>query len=90
MTTSLPSCWILMELSAQLELRGMLLDLNWAKREESVLADNPPNGFFEDFDPRFRVEFDLKSINLKFISTIDLQEVTIKYLLSSSIELISE
>ena len=47
MTTTFPLGAILMELSAQLELRGMLLDLAWAKREENVLADKVSNGFFD-------------------------------------------
>ena len=52
-----------MELSAQLELRGILLDLNWSRRTENVLADKLSNGFFEDFDPLLRVEVDLKEMN---------------------------
>ena len=63
MTPSFPLCCILMELSAQLELRGILLDLNWSRRTENVLADKLSNGFFEDFDPLLRVEVDLKKMN---------------------------
>ena len=62
MTTSFPLCCILMELSAQLEVRGILLDLQWERRSFNVLADKLSNGYFDDFDPNLRVEIDLEKI----------------------------
>jgi hypothetical protein len=55
MTTKYPLLLVLIELSAQSELRGLELDLGWAPREVNCEADALSNGQAKGFDPALRV-----------------------------------
>ena len=61
MTTKYPLCLLVMELAANLEARGLLLEAGWAPREWNVEADALTNGNCDGFDPARRVHFDMPS-----------------------------
>ena len=44
MTTKYTLCVILMELSAQIQSKGLFLDLNWRRRDRNIEADALSNG----------------------------------------------
>jgi hypothetical protein len=56
MTTKFPLAPVLMELSCQLELRGIWLSLQWVPRADNQLADDLTNGLFGAFDESLRVK----------------------------------
>ena len=51
-----------MELSAQLEERGLHLDLAWLPRDANVDADRLADGDYGTFDPELRVGKDLDDV----------------------------
>ena len=57
MTTKFPLCCILMELSAQLASRSLLLNLAWRRRDRNIEADALANGDFSLFDLDRRIDF---------------------------------
>ena len=61
MTTKYPLCCVLMELAAQMRVRDLSLQLQWAPRTVNVEADALTNGAFRGFTPELRVPFDLGS-----------------------------
>ena len=62
LTTKFPLMILLMELSEQLELRHLWLDLHWVPRDQNDEADALSNMEFKDFDKAKRVEVDLKEV----------------------------
>ena len=57
-TTSFPLCLLAMEVSAQMEERGVALSLEWAPRELNQEADALSNLVFSGFTPANRVHLD--------------------------------
>ena len=62
MSTKFPVCAVLMELTLQLERKGLPLSLHWTPREQNREADALSNGQFGDFDMANRVEITEDSI----------------------------
>ena len=63
MSTTYPLCCVVMELSAQLEKRGLDLELAWIPRDKNAEADALADGIVEGFSPCMRVGGDgIKSI----------------------------
>ena len=60
MSSKFPLVIVLTELAAQLRKRSLLLDLDWAPREQNELADGLTNGDFTPFDPELRVHVDIE------------------------------
>ena len=56
MSSKFPLIVILGELAAQLKSRGMVLDLEWAPRDQNEEADALTNGDFSAFSPSKRIE----------------------------------
>ena len=56
MTTAFPLCCVSMELSAQLERRNAVMDLDWVPRDSNAEADALADGRTEGFNPDLRVE----------------------------------
>ena len=57
-----PLCAVTMELAAQLEKLGLVLDLGWAPREWNAEADALTNGEFGGFAAGNRVAIDLAAV----------------------------
>jgi len=57
-----PLCAVTMELAAQLEAQGLVLDLGWAPREWNSEADALTNGDFSGFAANHRVPIDLNTV----------------------------
>ena len=51
-----------MELSAQLDLRGIELDLQWVPRWQNQEADDLTNERFDDFDERRRINVQFEQL----------------------------
>ena len=62
MTTKFPLCAILMELSTQLEQRGIGLALRWRPRELNTEADALTNGDFSLFSDNLRVPASMAAV----------------------------
>ena len=62
MSSKFPLVVILAELAAQMQARGMALNLEWAPRDQNEEADALTNGDFSLFDTQKRVVVDLKEI----------------------------
>ena len=62
MTTTFPLFIILMELSAQLRIRNLGLDLRWIPREQNVEADAVTNEEFGEFSDCNRIEIELEQL----------------------------
>ena len=60
-SSKFPLCLLTMELSAQLELRSQRLQLRWAPREVNAEADRLANGVWEGFDPKKRIQVEMRS-----------------------------
>ena len=60
MSTKFPLCAVLMELSAQMEDKGMRVNLQWTPREFNSEADALSNFDFRGFSKEHRIGFDLK------------------------------
>ena len=67
MTTAFPLSVILMELSVQLELANLCLDLHWVPREQNVEADALTNEEFQDFSEHNRIKVALDDLDFKVI-----------------------
>lgn len=61
MSSKFPLNIILMELSLQLELRGISLDLAWVRRDKNEEADALTNDDFSGFKEENRIRIDLKN-----------------------------
>jgi len=59
MSTKFPLSAIVMELAAQLEARGLTLELGWAPRAFNQEADDLSNFQLDQFSPERRVPFDI-------------------------------
>ena len=70
MTTSFPAGPVLMETSAQLASRGLLLDLAWHRRDENVEADDLTNGKFDRFDPDKRIVVEYSDLKFKLLDAM--------------------
>ena len=55
LTTSFPLCAVAMELSAQIEARGVELLLEWVPRQVNAEADRLADGDFQGLAPEMRV-----------------------------------
>jgi hypothetical protein len=62
MSSKYPLYIILLELTEQLQLRNMLLDLRWQPREMNQAADDLTNEKFEAFSPENRLSPSLSSL----------------------------
>ena len=62
MTTRYPLVAFLCELSMQVHKRGAHLDLQWVPRLQNFESDELSNGITSRFDPSYRVEVDLVSL----------------------------
>ena len=62
-TTKFPLSCVVMELAAQLEAKGLWLDLKWTPREQNVHADALTNGRWERFDASLRVASDFSEVS---------------------------
>ena len=62
LTTSHPLCLIATEAAAQLETRGLDLNLNWVPREVSEEADALSNFRFAGFSPNMRIDLDMSNV----------------------------
>ena len=62
MTTAFPLCLVAMEAAAQLEARGLSLDLLWVPRGVNQEADALSNLRFEGFSEKHRVNLDLQKL----------------------------
>ena len=54
MSTAYPLCCVVMELAAQLEERGLELDLAWAPRDQNAEADRLADGKYDGFSEGLR------------------------------------
>ena len=70
MSSKFPLVVILGELAAQLKARGMVLDLEWAPRDQNEEADALTNRDFSAFSPALRI--DVKIEDLKWLVLDDL------------------
>jgi len=61
-SSKFPLCAVTMELAAQLEKLGLVLDLGWAPREWNAEADALTNGEFDGFTASNRVAVDLTAV----------------------------
>ena len=71
-TSSFPLCLLAMEASAQMEARGVTLELNWVPREANEEADALSNFVFGGFRDENRVAMDMT--NLPFLVMPELLE----------------
>ena len=69
MSTKFPLCAMTMELAAQLERRGLAMDVGWAPREWNSEADALTNNKTEGFDPRCRLHIDLRTAKWLVLDT---------------------
>ena len=63
LTTKFPASLVLMELSKQLELYDLNLNLAWIPREQNEPADDLSKDRFEKFDLKCRVEVDMTKLD---------------------------
>ena len=63
LTTKFPASLVLMELSKQLELYDLDLNLVWIPREQNEPVDDLSKDRFEKFDSKCRVEVDMTKLN---------------------------
>ena len=70
MTTTFPACVVLMESCIQLKRRGLLLDLEWRRREENVEADDLSNGDFEKFCKDKRIPLKAEELNFEVLNRL--------------------
>ena len=56
MSSAYPLCCVCMELSAQLEERNAILELDWIPRDQNPEADALADGRSEGFSPNLRVD----------------------------------
>ena len=62
MSTSYPLCLVTMELAAQLERRGLDLELEWLPRDANKEADALSNLLFDEFDAGHRISVSLADL----------------------------
>ena len=62
LTSKFPLYVILLELTEQLQIRNMSLDLRWQPREENEAADALTNHDFKDFSEQFRIKTTLSQL----------------------------
>jgi hypothetical protein len=62
MTSKFPLYVVLLELTEQLHLRNISLDLRWQARELNQAADDLSNSIFTDFDQVYRIVPDLLAL----------------------------
>ena len=70
MTSKYPLCVILMELTVQLERRGLELQLGWAPRDQNSEADALTKGDFHDFDASRRIHIDPRSLQFEVMDEL--------------------
>jgi hypothetical protein len=70
MTTTFPACVVLMESCIQLKRRGLLLDLEWRRREENVEADDLSNGDFGKFCKDKRIPLKAEELNFEVLNRL--------------------
>jgi hypothetical protein len=70
MTTKFPLCAFNMELTVQLQKRGVELHLHWLPRLQNVEADQLTNGDFSGFDTARRLRFNLKEFRGEVLADI--------------------
>ena len=63
LTSKFPLYIVLLELTEQLQLRNLLLDLRWQPREFNQAADDLSNRLFGKFDPKLRICSDLEDMH---------------------------
>ena len=66
-TTKFPLCLALLELTTQLQARGLELTLNWRVREENQEADELTNEEFAKFDPSLRAATSWEELAFKVL-----------------------
>ena len=62
MTSKFPMVGVLMELAEQVRRREVVLNLEWAPREQNTEADALTNNETSGFDPRRRIEVKLEEL----------------------------
>ena len=63
LTTKFPACLILVELSRQLDLFDVDLNLTWVPREQNEESDDLSKERFEKFDPKKRMTVEFEKLN---------------------------
>ena len=76
-TSSFPLCLLAMEASAQMESRGLVLELEWVPREKNQEADDLSNLSFSGFDMSRRLQMDIPT--LPFIVLPELQAASLEF-----------
>ena len=74
LTTKFPASLVLMELSKQLELYDLDLNLVWIPREQNEPADDLSKDRFEKFDLKCRVEVDMTKLNYLVLRNLKREE----------------
>jgi hypothetical protein len=70
LSTKFPLNIVLMELSLQLHLRHMVLDLHWIPREQNVEADELSNGIFRQFSLDKQVAVDVQQLDFLILPAL--------------------
>ena len=72
MSTKYPATILLMELSEELRLLDVRMDLEWVRRDLNTSADDLSNGKSQDFEEKLREEVNEETIKWRVLR--DLQE----------------
>lgn len=70
MTTKIPLCAVLMQLTSILAAKGLWLDLRWTPREDNIYADALTNEDFTHFSADRRVEIEWKDVPTEVLNKL--------------------